>query len=306
MTDSEGDTIPFTPDSIAENIANPVLDGIFAWLRPHSPTAQAAFDAIVNAGITYTEKYRDTRQFLHLDDHRKKRALSIHTEDGETEVSGSLQWSGAFKLSLNVLPRDPVKGWYLGSSSEEADLVLVPSSKGWLQRTRIAGRHARLFLHPESNRVVLEARHTVTTSKTGVQVLHGSACRVLEHGELVAINDCCYTFEFTDLFATQGFDEGLSVFMKHYHGSQWFMNKLLSPNSVGKPLLLGEYFCSPSAFAQGTFGKVSAGWTQNGAAVAIKVFKSPRESEVRSHEQLMKYIGTHVRGFSREYQSVLT
>ena len=202
---------------------------------------------------------------------------------------------GAFKLSLKVLPRDPVKGWYLGSSCQRADLLLAPSGRRWQSTTRIAERHARLFFHAESCRAILEARHTVTSTKTGVEVLRECASQILEHGEPLVINDCSYVFELTDLFATPDFEEELTTFLKRYFKKEWSMNKLLSPTSVRQPLVIGEYHCSPSAFAQGTFGKVSAGWTKDGTAVAIKVFKNPLESEIRSHQQLMQYIGKHVR-----------
>lgn len=299
MSDSENDTVLITPEFLAEDVADPALDGIFAWIRPHSPTAREAFSAIVDTGIKEPEKYKHIRQFLHIDDLRCERASSTYTEDGQGQEAKADrgQWSGAFKLCLNILPRDPAKGWHLGSSYEAADLQLTPSSNKWLSRSRIATRHARLFLHPESSRVVLEARHAVTTTNPGTEVLHASASRALAHGELFAINDCCYTFELTNYFATPRFEEELSGFMKTQCGSRWAMNKLLAPSSVGQPISIGNYFCSPSAFAQGTFGKVSAGWTKDAAAVAIKVFKSPKETQVRSHEQLMQYIGQHVRKF---------
>lgn len=307
MSDSENDTIPVTPENLAETVAYPDLDGIFAWIRPHSPPAREAFSAVVDASIKEPEKYRHIRQFLHIDDLRVERASSIYTEDGQDQdaedgqdqhgKAGRGQWPGAFKLCLNTLPRDPAKGWHLGSSYEAADLQLTPSSKTWLSRSRIATRHARLFLHPESSRVVLEARHAVTTTYSKTEVLRGSASRVLGHCELFSINNCSYTFELTNYFATPNFEEELSDFMKTHCRSDWPMNKLLSPTSVGQPLSIGRYFRSPSASARGTFGKVSAGWTKDGAAVAIKVFKSPKGSQVRSHEQLMQYIGQHVRRF---------
>ena len=299
MTDSDGDTVPFTPESIQEQITESSPSDIFAFIRPHSPAACAAFDAIVNGAIKHPEKYIFSRQFLHIEDHRRKRAPGVYTEDGDTEISPS-QWPGAFKLCLNTTPRKPTKGWYLGSSCDAADIVLAPSTRRWLAATRIAGKHARLFFHPDSYRLVLEARHTITTTKTGVEVFRGSKCRVIEHGELFAINDCTYTFELTDLFGSPDFAEELSVFMKQYYGQQWSMNKLLSPTSVGQPLSVGNYHCSPSAFAQGTFGKVSAGWAQDGAAVAIKVFKNPHRSEILLHQQLMQSIGQHVMGIPAE------
>ena len=301
MTDSDGDTQPCTPESVAEQIVNSQLNDIFAWVRPHTPDACVAFDAIAGRAFKNPQKYEHVRRFLYFDNRREQRASSTYTEDSETQELDAPQWSGAFKLSLKTQPRDPSKGWYLGSSSEAADFVLAPSRKGHLSTTGIAGRHIRLYLHPESHRVVLEARHTVTVTKNAVRILRESKSQVLEHGELFMMNNHGYTFELTDLFATPEFEEELCVFMRKSQGLEWSMNKLLSPTSVGMPSSIGNYYCSPSAFAQGTFGKISAGWSQEGRAVAIKVFKNPRESDILSHQQLMRHVGNHVRGLLRKH-----
>ncbi|KAF7507622.1 hypothetical protein GJ744_010292 [Endocarpon pusillum] len=100
MTDSENDNLPFTPESFADRDIGGPEDGIFAWLRPHSPTALAAFDAVVNASIKYPERYNHIRQYIFTKDHRDQRTSSIYSEDGEVEESPSRQWSGAFKLSM--------------------------------------------------------------------------------------------------------------------------------------------------------------------------------------------------------------
>jgi hypothetical protein len=162
-------------------------------------------------------------------------------------------------------------------------------------KTGVAGKRARLFFHKESCRVVLEARHTVTIGRNGATIFTQSASRVVEDEELIMIGNCAYTYEYTPFFASSSFERDISRYMKEYCEPEWSLNKLLSPSSVGKPISLGNYYYSPMAFAQGTFGKVSAGWDKDGAAVAIKHFKAPKESEISSHLTIMRHIGKHVR-----------
>ena len=302
--DSDGDTIPLTPESFtAEADANAEAEGVFAWLRPHGDIACEAFDASVNTTIKNKQQYRHERQFLHRSS-RECRSRSVYTEDGE-EAKPSLynQWSGAFKFSLKVPPRYPTKGWYLGTNygrnSQEVDILLAPPQERW-KSARIASKHARLLFHSESLRMTIEARHAVTITKNGTAVITQSGIHVIEHGELIQIGNCSYTFEYTSLYSTQVFEQDLFRWMKKYDRSSR-PNHLLSPHSVGEPRSLGRYYCSPSAFAKGTFGKVSAGWALNGSAVAIKVFKEPKKEVVEAHQKLMHDIGHQVGWILHKY-----
>lgn len=300
-SESEGSTAPFTPESFADDVTNPNQRDVFAWLHPHSKTACAAYDAAVNTCIKNPDKHKHARQFMSAND-RARRAESVFTEDGKTAEFTHPQWSGAFKLSLKVLPNDPAAGWYLGTNRGrppgEVDLLLAPPTNAWTA-AKVAGKHARLFFHKDTWRLMLEARHTVTMGKGGASVVRGSAPRVLEDGELIEISDCSYIFEYSDLYPTQGFEQDLAKFIKQHQGSDFPLNKYLSPCRTSEPVSVGEYSCSPSAFAQGTFGKVSAGWARDGTAVAIKVFKSPAKERFRSHQLIMESIGEHVRIIDR-------
>ena len=242
------------------------------------------------------EKYEHIRQFLHISQ-RGNRARSVYTEDEVGPNDTLLQWSGAFKLSLKASSRDSSKGWYFGTSRgrqiQDVDILLAPPIKRWIS-SRVAGIHGRLYFHQESYRMMLEARHTVTVTKNGVAVVNQSSSRVIEHGELIEIGHCLYIFEYTELHSTPAFEQDLIRYMKDQNKSQWSLNKLLSPSSVRAPISIGGYNWSPHAFAQGTFGKVSAGWTNDGRPIAIKVFKKPKEAEIRGHQEIMKRIGYHV------------
>ncbi|KAI9784229.1 MAG: hypothetical protein M1816_000901 [Peltula sp. TS41687] len=58
-------------------------------------------------------------------------------------------------------------------------------------------------------------------------------------------------------------------------------------------MALGEYNCSRGAFAQGTYGRVSAGWAKSGRGVAIKRFTYPKASELKTQEDVMNILGQH-------------
>ncbi|KAI4256236.1 MAG: hypothetical protein L6R42_006341 [Xanthoria sp. 1 TBL-2021] len=231
------------------------------------------------------------------------RSQSVFTEDEDSSNEPlpvpPYQWTGAFGLCLRNLPRNPAQGWCLGTncartSSNEVDLLLAPPLH-YRTETQIAGHHATLSLHTQSCRIVVQARHTITVGRNGAKAYRNPESVLLEPGEIVFIGNCAYTFEYTEYFETVAFKQEITQYMRNHHDSMWSMNKYISPGSVGVPTALGNYNCSPRAFNQGTFGKISAGWNRSGGTVAIKIFKDPKKSEIQSHVELMKIIGQHVR-----------
>ena len=199
---------------------------IFAWLSPLNPTACGAYDAMISTTIENPQKYRHLHKFLRINSDRTKRAGSVFSEDEKTadqsdEFLKTFQWTGAFQFSLNTLPSNPSKGWYLGTnrgraSGEEVDIMLAPPSAEW-KNLGIAGKHARLFIHPESCRMVLEARHMVTIGRNGATIFSRSSTHVLEQGEMINIGDCVYVFEYAPFFTTSMFEVKLREFMQTYH-----------------------------------------------------------------------------------------
>lgn len=297
--------VPNTPEDFSD-VTILKHDDAFALLRPVNPSAQSALNASVNAVIMEVDgdsTFDHYRQFVHAE-RGQARASSVFTEDEHADVeepdgnSASQQWYGAFKFSLRKPPREGGLGWYLGTSrspplspNQDVDILLAPPTSAWSQRG-IAGIHARLYFHKESYRMVLQARHTVTVGKSE-RIIRNSESQVLDDKDLVIIGDCTYAFEYTSYFQSVEFETELSEYVRQTCGPRWAINKLLSPTSVGAPRPLGEYYSSPSAFAQGTFGQVAAGWARDGAAVAIKHFKNPRRSDIDSHRNLMRIIGSH-------------
>lgn len=191
VSDSEGSTVLLSPEPEETHaVFVNKEDDVFAWLRPHSNAACTAFDASVNSMLKNPEKYHHARRFLHLSG-RADRAVSVYTEDG-AEDSSVREWTGSFALSLDILPHDPPMGWYFGTSRgvslEKVDFLLAPPIPKWSD-IRLAGRHGRLYFHPESCRIMLEARHAITTTKNKASIIRGSTSGVIEHGEMLAIGD---------------------------------------------------------------------------------------------------------------------
>jgi len=281
MSDSIDSTIPNTPLAFDEvtNIVN--KDGAFASLRPCNEDARGAFDATINTIIKDMTDLEHFRQLLHIDG-KVPKDRSFYTEDeddGSCHSSLDSLWSGAFIFNLAVLPSD-APNWYLGTNQIplKNDILLAPQSASW-KKLRVARRHARLYHHHQSYCFMLEAYHSVIMGKNRARTLTKSKSHVLEHGELIVVGACTYVFEYPDFSRTPDFETDLSKFAKEHFGSQ-SLHRYLSPTSVGDPVMLGSYYCSPSAFAKGTFGKVTAGWASNGAAVAIKTFKEPNENVI--------------------------
>ncbi|KAL9018169.1 MAG: hypothetical protein Q9185_004531 [Variospora sp. 1 TL-2023] len=300
MPYSDGSTVPNTPKSDSGEAVRLDEEQVFAWLRPLNGTAHKAFDATVNTVIKHSPEFDHFRQFLHCDS-RLDRSQSVYTEDEnsshEQPPVPPYQWVGAFALRLTNLPRDPFQGWCLGTncardSLNGVDLLLAPP-RNYRTETQIAGHHATLKLHPESCRVIIQARHTTRIGRNGAKAFRLPESFLLEPGEIVFLGNCAYTFEYTEYFHTGAFKQAITQYMRKYHDSLWSMNKYISPGSVGLATAMGNYYCSPRAFNQGTFGKISAGWKKSGETVAIKVFKNPKKSEIRSHVKLMESIGQH-------------
>ncbi|KAI9826773.1 MAG: hypothetical protein M1826_006568 [Phylliscum demangeonii] len=299
---SDASTEPSTPDSFAEDVTCASSPDVFARLLPLHGPASDAIDAVVKIVILEPSKFSHHRRFLHIEE-GPFRESTVFTEDereddrAATEAVRRIQKTASFQLSLTTLPTNPAEGWYLGtsrgrSSTEDVNLLLAPPT-GRRMRRDVAGRHARLFLHLESCRVVVEARHTLTLGRRGTTALSHLAQQVIQPYEMIKIGECLYTFEYTDFFSTPTFDEQLSAYMKKYCHSTWAAHQHVSPRSVAEPRELGNYYFSPRAIAQGTFGRVVAGWAKNGSAVAIKQFKNPRREKYDAHLRMMGKIGRH-------------
>ncbi|KAL8975223.1 MAG: hypothetical protein Q9197_000526 [Variospora fuerteventurae] len=258
MSHSSDSTEPNTPKVGGEDAIELDEGEVFFWLRPLNEVAGQAFNKVVNLVIKEPTEYCHHRQFLHTD-FRRARDESAFTDDEDLalqETSAPLkQWTGALGLRLNNPPRDPTRGWCIGIDPVKADLLLAPHTQ-YGRALKVAGHHATLELHKALCRVMLRAKHTVTTGQNGACTFREPESRVLEDGEIIIIGACVYKVEYTDHFYTASFTHDLTQCMRAHCDPMWAANGYLTPSSVGRPNALGKYYCSPMALAQGTFGKI--------------------------------------------------
>lgn len=304
---SDGDTEPIPPDSFTETVITTDDENVFGCLRPLNDLAQNAFHSTLDHILKYNLDH--ARRFVHSTGKSPVRLPSVFTSDGsvegnEPESTDPLprnQWVGAFRFSLDILPQSPAEGWYLGSGREkpDTDVRLTPPSRTWKNKG-IAGSHARLFIHKQSCRVVVEARHRMCISTTGrVEFIETGVTRVLDSGQMVQLGDLTYMYEDGEAITNGNFSNGIHQFMRSHNHPQWEAHRLLSLPSGGDRIILGnEFTCLPGAFAQGSRGQLTAGWAHDGAAVAIKRFVQPVEDSFEVHKKIMDCIKTHVSPFS--------
>ena len=274
---------------------------VFAWLRPMNEFARHAFHLLVDSMIQNPGSRMSERRFIHLDGREPMDTSSGSNSDGSADEGATHQprWVGAFKFSTAVYPRDPAKGWLIGTGrgTLEVDVVIGPPDLKW-KSNKIRGNHARLYIHEESCQPTVEALHGMEVSgATGVKHISqrtASSSKVLEHGHQLEIGRCTYLFLRGGAFMNGMFDANLPRFMKAHHGKSWAAHPILSATSTGSYLIMDQYTFLPGAFAAGTFGEVTAGWSQNGSAVAVKRFKFPNSKRFNQHQKIMGLIGTHV------------
>ena len=285
-------TISSIPDSWEQESDT---ENIFAWLTPANEFACHAFHILVDRMIQNPDSQIPERRFIHIDGKESMDISSESSSDDQAEKGATTQprWYGAFKFSTAVLPRDPAKGWFIGTGNE-VDVVIGPPDVR-LKKHGLRGNHARLYIHRESCQPTVEALHGMEVSgATGVKYLTASSSKVLEHGHKVEFGQCAYIFLRGSALMNGMFDASLPKFMKAHHGESWAAHPIISATSTGSYLTMDQYTFSPGAFAAGSFGEVTAGWSQNGSAVAVKRFINPEPKRLSQHQKIMGLIGRHV------------
>ena len=263
--------------------------------------ARHAFHLLVDGMIQNPGSRMSERRFIHLDGREPIHTSSDSSSDDTADegATDQLRWVGAFKFSTAVHPRDLTKGWLIGTGrgTLDVDVVIGPPDLEW-KKNKIRGNHARLYIHKESCQPTVEALHgMVVSGTTGVKHISqrtASSSKILEHGHQLEIGRCTYLFSHGGALMNGIFDANLPRFMEAHHGKSWAAHSMLSVTSTGSYLTMDQYTFPPGAFAAGTYGEVTAGWSQNGSAVAVKRFKYPNLSRFSQHQKIMGLIGTHV------------
>ena len=302
MADSSNPLEPTTVSPIPDSWKQESdTENVFAWLRPLNEFARHAFHLLVDSMIHNPGSRISERRFIHLDGRESSDASSASSSDDQAEQGATEQsrWVGAFKFSTAVLPRDPAKGWLIGTGRGTLEVDVVIGLPDWRRKGNgIRGNHARLYIHENTCQPTLEALHGMEVSgATGFKHLSqrtASSSKVLEHGHWVEFGRCAYLFLRGSAFTNGRFEASLPRFMKAHHAESWAAHPILSATSTASYLKMDQYTFRPGAFAAGTFGEVTAGWSENGSAVAVKRFKNPKKSQLSRHQKIMGLIGTHV------------
>ncbi len=302
---SPSDTIPATPEPLVgyEQSQQP-----FARLVPISRAARQAFESAVDAIKQDPDGHVHVRRNMVIEPvrHESISVASDFTDSEAAEAEGQhdtplYRFKGYFCFRLDNPPRVPRIGWVLGDgrslAARQVDFLLSAPR----QARDIAGKHAIIFLHPRSCRLVLGARHRITMQApdgggTTVTLSKSAVSAQLGLEEQIRIGDCAYLFEYLHFAKSETHGQQLALFMKQTHGPNWEgLLQLLSSSPEDTPVRLHTYTWSLGAFAKGTFGQVTAGTGSNGNPVAIKRLNKPREEQLSAHRKMMSHIGKHVR-----------
>ena len=304
---SPSDTIPASPEPWAgyKRDWQP-----FARLVPISRAARLAFESAIDVIKHEPHHYAHVRRNMFIEPARDESisVASTFTDSENAEAQGQhdrppYRYNGHFCFRLDNPPRVPRTGWVLGdgrsSAATKVDFLLSAPR----QVKDIAGKHAVIFLHPRSCRLVLGPRHRASTtmqarSEGDASLTSPTSVVPAELGvqEQIRIGDCVYLFEYLGFANCETHEQQLAEFMKQTHGQNWEgVLKLLSSTPDASLMRLHNYTWPLGAFAKGTFGQVTAGTESKGDPVAIKRLHAPQEGQLSAHRRMMSHIGKHVR-----------
>ena len=267
---------------------------IFAKLRPANLSARIAYEASVKLAVDDPTRFGYVNRFVHPDS-------GYDAAGGDMEGEGDASDTGYFKFSLSVLPKNPTDGWYLGTGQETSDYaqidVLLGPPTAELKRLGLKGKHARLFFHKDSCRIIIEAKATVTIGKDGATTIRDSEHHVLEHNEMIKVGHCLYVFEHTPFYVSPMFFTSISQFprlMRRLHGDQWNHFGGLLPDNT-EPSIVGNYYKYLIPTVEGTPETSTKGFTRQGEVVAIKKRQNRDQLSITAYMALMSRLEKQVR-----------
>ena len=143
---------------------DPSIENVFAWLRPINEHARHAFHLVVDKMVQNPGTQLSARKFIHLDGRAtfSPRSASESEDPAHEEAEDQSKWNGTFKFSTTVHPKDPAKGWFIGTGrgKPEVDVLIGPQDPSWINN-KVRSNHARLYLHMDSCRPMVPALHTM-------------------------------------------------------------------------------------------------------------------------------------------------
>jgi serine/threonine protein kinase len=293
---SEHDTRPNTPDEFTSTSVQ--YNGDFARLIPTNALAKIAFDELARLMRTEPEWNHHARRSIHVEHCLSSPSPAIleSDTDGEVPQKPTPTLTGYYRLNLLIPPHDHRFGWFLGSGRRDlgdagVDFLLTAQRRQY----RVAGRHARLSLHPETAVLLLTVDNGRVVILNGQEELRNGSRAICTLSTGIMIGDLAYKLVYTEL-DDDLFREQLSTarIETGQTGLAPPATLATTPSNTDQ-----EYqgYIIQSPFAYGTEAIVSAGIDRRtGEAVAVKKVqrKQANTFRIRAELELMKTLKPHV------------
>ncbi|KAI4253208.1 MAG: hypothetical protein L6R42_007677 [Xanthoria sp. 1 TBL-2021] len=271
---------------------------VFAWFRPSNQPAKDAFHSVMESLISLGTAGAHCLKFMHAT-REAPRAVSVDSIDenlveDEARVKPNKTWVGGYGLELENASLES-SGWTVGAGcrgrqERKVDLLLTTET----EQTSITSRHASLQFHPQSHQLRLMAHHTVSISGSGGYKRFKGEHRILRHDDMVELGSCTYRIEFALYETSAAYKEELRIFMADRVLGSTKLHPGLLAASNRQMMTIDNYTFLAGAFADGSFGDVSAGTDDKGDLVAVKRLKKAKKEKIEGHKALMNKIGFHV------------
>lgn len=240
---------------------------VFALLEPLSDEAKEALEYHENAFCITTENPAidtslETSGYDKYDNDDELETESVFSS--ESVVSSSPQIRQYFTFRFRPYPKDPHKGWTLGTDRERCHILLTkrPSSP-------ISKVHIRFHFHRESGHLMISDHSRIGTIVHGDRLARASKALSSEETH-VSIGHFHYLFKLCLRNRAQ-YDTDLRAFLHHCGNTVRSPHSTLSPSPRGQERIYGGYIFRTHEQTQGAFGKVHMAVQQStGALRAIK------------------------------------
>lgn len=300
LTDSQA-TIPLTPEYYGS--CNHYMIGAghehnddFARLIPVNESACIAFDDLA---AKFKRDYywnKHARQYVHIDETKKDIQFIPSESDTETESpkESISRWTGYYRFSLSIPPRDIRLGWPIGSGRQDqvVDLLLTDKHRQY----QIRGIHARVTHKSSSNVLLIMTDHKRKITLNGTQEIEGNQ-RVLWDWETgVTIGDLVYKLQLLKVDEHE-YQEQLLQLRKTAGIYTHEPPITLDPTPSEKKYLYSDYIIDKPFDSGSTCTVLSGVHKITGVAYAVKkiVRTSKNSALIKWEVDVMKAIGSHVK-----------
>ena len=270
-------------------------DSVFALLEPLSDEAKEALGYPENAFCVTTDSpVTDT------DIETSNYERSEHDSDLETESVFSLESTMSpsqkdsqqrqyFSFRFRPFPKDPHKGWVLGTDRKRCYILLTKRSSSQISKV-----HMRIHFHRESGHIMISDHSKIGTVVHGDRLTRASKALSSEE-TYVSIGQFHYLFKLSLTNRAQ-YDKDLRAFLHYCGNTVRSPHSTLSPSPRGQERIYAGYIFRTHEQTEGAFGKVHMAVQQStGALRAIKeLIRNPENKGIVSKEIKIARENNHV------------